>query len=202
MLESNSVPILFADDATVLISHANPLQFKNTINEVYGLLDDWFEKNLLSLNKVKTRCMNFTAKNNMLAGRDLGNVGTLITTSDDITFLGLTIENSLTWGGHIDKVIKKLSSVCYMIRNIKPFMSINTTKIIYYSYFHSVMTYGLIYWGNSSLADCVFRMQKRAVRLMMGCGLRESCRDLFKELKILPLRSQYIYSLMMFVKKK
>jgi hypothetical protein len=53
---------LFADDATVLISHANPLQFKNTINEVYGLLDDLFEKNLLSLNKVKTRCMNFTAK--------------------------------------------------------------------------------------------------------------------------------------------
>jgi hypothetical protein len=71
-------------------------------------------QNLLSLNKVKTRCINFTAKNNMLAERDLGNVGTLITTSDGITFLGLTIENSLTWGGHIDKVIKKLSSVCYM----------------------------------------------------------------------------------------
>jgi hypothetical protein len=34
---------------------------------------------------------------------------------------------------------------------------------------------------------------------MMGHGYRESCRDLFKELGILPLRSQYIYSLMMFV---
>jgi hypothetical protein len=36
---------------------------------------------------------------------------------------------------------------------------------------------------------------------MMGRGYRESCRDLFKELDILPLRSQYIYSLMMFVIK-
>jgi hypothetical protein len=44
-------------------------------------------------------------------------------------------------------------------------------------------------------------MQKRAVQLMMGCGYRKSCRDLFKELGILPLRSQYIYSLMMFVIK-
>jgi hypothetical protein len=44
-------------------------------------------------------------------------------------------------------------------------------------------------------------MQKRAVRLMMGRGYRESCRDLFKELGILPLRSQYIYPLMMFVIK-
>jgi hypothetical protein len=55
-----------------------------------------------------------------------------------------------------------------------------------------------MYWGNSSSVDRVFRMQKRAVQLMMGCGYRESCRDFFKELGILPLRSQYIYLLMMF----
>jgi hypothetical protein len=32
ILEPVSVPILYADDASVLISHANPLQFKNTLN--------------------------------------------------------------------------------------------------------------------------------------------------------------------------
>ena len=89
-----------------------------------------------------------------------------------------------------------------MITNIKPLMSINTLKIIYHFYFHSVMTYGLIYWGNSSHAEMVFKMQKRVIRLMMGRGYRESCRDLFKEINILPLRSQYIYSLMKFVIKK
>jgi hypothetical protein len=64
ILQSNSVPILFADDASVLISHANLLQFKNITNVVYGIMDNWIVKNLLSLNKVKTRCINFTAKNN------------------------------------------------------------------------------------------------------------------------------------------
>jgi hypothetical protein len=49
ILEANSVPILFVDDASVLVSHINPLQFKKILNEVYGLLDDWFKKNLLSL---------------------------------------------------------------------------------------------------------------------------------------------------------
>jgi hypothetical protein len=39
ILKSNSVLILFADDASVSISHANPLKFKNTINVVYGILD-------------------------------------------------------------------------------------------------------------------------------------------------------------------
>jgi hypothetical protein len=56
ILEANSVPILFADDASVLVLHANPLQFKKILNEVYGLLDDWFKKNLLSLNTIKTYC--------------------------------------------------------------------------------------------------------------------------------------------------
>jgi hypothetical protein len=42
-------------------------------------------------------------------------------------------------------------------------------------------------------------MQKRAITTMMGCGHRESCRKLFVELKILPLTSQYIFSLLLFV---
>jgi hypothetical protein len=63
------------------------------------------------------------------------------------------------------------------------------------------MTYGLIFWGNSSHADMVFKLQKRVIRVMKGCGYRESCRNLFKELNILSLKSQYIFSLMMFVIK-
>jgi len=42
-------------------------------------------------------------------------------------------------------------------------------------------------------------MQKRVIRIMMGCGYGESCRKLSVELKILPLASQYIYSLLLFV---
>jgi hypothetical protein len=70
----------------------------------------------------------------------------------------------------VEELINKLRSACYMIRNIKPLMSINTLKIIYHSYFHSVMTYGVIYWGNLSHAVMVFKMQKRVIRLMMGRG--------------------------------
>jgi hypothetical protein len=37
------------------------------------------------------------------------------------------------------------------------------------------MSYGLMFWGNSSHADIVFKLQKRVVRPMLGCGYRESC---------------------------
>jgi hypothetical protein len=61
------------------------------------------------------------------------------------------------------------------------------------------MTYGIMFWGNSSHAERMFKLQKRVVRIMKECGPRDSCRKHFRDLSILPLRSQYIYSLMIFV---
>jgi hypothetical protein len=71
--------------------------------------------------------------------------------------------------------------------------------MIYHSLFHAVMTYGIIFWGNSSHSTQVFRMQKTAIRIVMWHGNRESCRNLFKKLNILSLMSQYIFSLLTFV---
>ena len=54
-------------------------------------------------------------------------------------------------------------------------------------------------WGNSSLSKKVFIAQKRVIRIIAGAHPRSSCRHLFKELGILTVASQYIYSLMKFV---
>jgi hypothetical protein len=90
----------------------------------------------------------------------------------------------------------------------RPWVSMNlnigsmySVDVVVHSCYHSVMTYGLIYWRNSSHAEMVFKLQKRGMRLMMGHGYRESCRDVFKEINIQPLKSKYIYSLIMFVIK-
>jgi hypothetical protein len=59
--------------------------------------------------------------------------------------------------------------------------------------------YGIIFWGNSPYSIKLFRIQKKVVRIMMGLKKRDSCSDSLKEIKILPLCSQYIYSLMQYV---
>ena len=66
-------------------------------------------------------------------------------------------------------------------------------------FFYSAMSYGIIFWGNSSHSSIIFRIQKKAIRIVEGCGNRVSCRNLFKKLQILPLTSQYMLSLLMFV---
>jgi hypothetical protein len=63
------------------------------------------------------------------------------------------------------------------------------------------LAYGILFWGISSYSDKLFKLQKRVVRIMTGLGSRTSCRDLFKKLQILPLRSLHIFSILLFVIK-
>ena len=63
--------------------------------------------------------------------------------------------------------------------------------MVYFAYFHSVLQYAIIFWGNSTHVHQVFKLQKRAVRVRSGIGPRSSCRNLFRKLDILPIACQY-----------
>jgi hypothetical protein len=71
--------------------------------------------------------------------------------------------------------------------------------MIYHSLFHSIVSYGIMFWGSSPHSPVIFKMQNRVIRILMEICYRESCRESFKELRILTLSSQYIFSLLLFV---
>jgi hypothetical protein len=56
--------------------------------------------------------------------------------------------------------VYKLSRECYAIRYVKHFMSQDTLTTIYFSYFHSILSYGIIFWGNSAHSSNIFKIQK------------------------------------------
>ena len=75
---------------------------------------------------------------------------------NDLNFLGLNINNTLSWKTHINKILLKLSSACFAMRAIKPFMSPQMLKAIYYSHFHSIISYGVIFGGSHSAQNKSF----------------------------------------------
>jgi hypothetical protein len=97
----------------------------------------------------------------------------------------LKIVNNLNWKNHINQLVSKLSGACYVVRSVLHISNI--------AYFHSLMKYGIIFWGNSSDSKKVFTLQKKIVRIMMGVKSHNPCRDLFKRLQILTLPCEYIY---------
>ena len=114
---------------------------------------------------------------------------TIITNST--RFLGFTIDSTLSWKDHIVELKSKLNKACYAVRAIKPFMSLNVLKMIYFSSVHSVMSYGIIFWGKSHHSDSICKIQKRIIRIITNTGRHDSCCQLYKQLQILPLPSQY-----------
>ena len=81
-------------------------------------------------------------------------------------------------------------------------MSEGTLRMIYCSYVHSIITYALIFWSNSPHSISVFKIQKQIIRIMTNSRGTESCRQLFRKLENLPLHSQYILSMLLFVIKR
>jgi len=79
-------------------------------------------------------------------------------------------------------------------------MSVDILRTIYFSYVHSVMSCGT-FWGNSHHSNSIIKIQKRIIRIITNSGSCDSCCQLFKQLQILSLPFQYIFSLLVFVTK-
>jgi hypothetical protein len=116
-------------------------------------------------------------------------------------FLGLTLDSTLSWKPHIDQLLPKLNLACSVIRSLKSIISLGNLSTIYFSTVHSIISYGIIFGDNSTYSNIIFKIQKTVISIMMNVGNSESCRELLKNLNILPLQSQYIFSLLLFVVK-
>jgi len=114
----------------------------------------------------KTKYVHFTADRNMPVNLKIGFNNNVITNSSYTKLLGVTINNTLSWNNHIDLIMKKLSKVCYIIRNAKMYMSVCfiTKSDLLCLFFHSVMSCWIIFWGNSSHSSIIFRIQKKKKR--------------------------------------
>jgi hypothetical protein len=165
---------------------------------VYGLSCELY---LLILNFNKTYYMHFTTKSKLAVDIHTSHKVNPINNARSTNFLGLTLDSTLSRKTHIDQLSSKLKSACYVIRSLKSVISTKNFTTIFFSYVHSIIAYGIIFWGNSPYSNNIFKLQKRAIRIIMNADNRVSCRELFKKLNILPLHSQYILSLLLFVVK-
>jgi hypothetical protein len=127
--------------------------------------------------------------------------GKVLTELTNFKFLGLHIDNHLNWRRLIERILPKLSATCYTIRKLSHVLNIDVLRIVYFANFHSVVEYGIIFWGNSFNIGNVFLLQKKVIRIMVGASSKCSCRSLFRKLDILTVPCSYIKSLMLFVLK-
>jgi hypothetical protein len=193
-----SNPLLYTDDTSFIIANQDKNIFKSHTKEVFNEINKWFYSNVLMLKYDKTYFMQFVTKTDYEINMQVLFDDKRIATARNLKFLGLTIDTTLTWKHHITELPSRLNKACYAIRLIKPFMSTDVLRSTYFSYVHSIISYEIIFWRNSSHSEDIFKIKKR---IIMSSGKKASCRQLFRELNILPVQSQYILSLRLLVTK-
>ncbi|XP_050509197.1 uncharacterized protein LOC114345645 [Diabrotica virgifera virgifera] len=184
--------VQFADDTTYIISGNKNEDLKMAYEEVSDKSSTWFAANKLKLNTEKMQDLIISASGLHGDPDD----------KDTAKLLGITIDNRLNWSAHISQVKAKLSSSLFLIRQLARVVNFETLKVTYFSLFHSHLSYGLILWGNSTNALQIFRMQKKAIRILAGVSNLEHCRPLFIKLKIMPLPTLLIYQVLTEIHRK
>lgn len=204
---------LFADDTSIYIQNKDHDQLLKDSEGKLSKISKWFQTNKLLLNTKKTHFIEFsTSTKKRVLNNNLNKIKTAIGNIEinkvmSTNFLGIEIDELLNWHIHCDTLAKKLSSACFALKTIKSITDVKTAKIAYYANFESVMRYGIEIWGNSTKDKIIFKIQKRAIRIILGLKqdkstyIKPHCKPHFIKHKILTFYSLYIYQSVIHIKK-
>ena len=176
--------ILFADNTT-LFSARNTHFLRCSLEHDTSLLMDWYQANKLSLNIDKTVLLKFWP------GKHDFNIkvgGTLIHSTPSMKFLGVVINDCLTWKYHVNTLYCKMNSNRILLMNAKNLLPEPCLLQIYCAHVHSHVTYGISVWGKmcpKSLQNSLYRLQKECVQII---NKRDCNKDVaFRCLKVIRL---------------
>ena len=157
--------ILYADDTNIFLSHSDLDSLYHTMNTELTHITDWFRANKLSLNASKTNYMLFSPKLPSHTNKitiDNNNISQVHTTK----FLGITIDDKLTWNHHINNVTMKASHATGTIYRVRQHLPYHTLKSLYNTLVLPHLSYCNIIWASNyqSRLTSLNTTQKWAIR--------------------------------------
>ena len=118
-----------------------------------------------------------------------------------VKFLGVLLDENLSWKYHLTELSKKLARTCGMFFKIRHFLPIHVLVCLYNSLFSPFLQYGILIWGLTyeTHINPVFLLQQRAVRAISFEHYTAPSTPIFSDLKILKLQDLFHLKLLTFV---
>ena len=112
-----------------------------------------------------------------------------LTLKDHTKFLGVIIDNNLSWKQHIQYITNKINSLCSILFHTRRKLTMNALKSIYYSLIHSHISYCSLIWGGTSTdrKEPLNKAHKRVIRTIVGLRKYDHTNDSYKNLELLKL---------------
>ena len=112
-----------------------------------------------------------------------------------IKFLGVMIDENLTWRNHIDLIENKIAKNVGVLFKASKLLNNRCLKNIYFALIHSYINYGNIAWGSScrTYLKKILLKQKQAVRIIFHKDRLTHTRPLMKQIKALNVYQLNLY---------
>ena len=110
---------------------------------------------------------------------------TQIQYSESFNFLGITIDQHLSWKAHSDKISNKISRSMGILNKLKYILPLSVKIKIYNAIILPHMNYGILVWGYNS--NAILKLQKKVVRVITCAKYNAHTDPLLKQLKLLKI---------------
>ena len=132
--------VMFADDTSLFLCEKSVANLQAKGNAELLNIDTWLASNKLSLNIDKTNFMLFKTKATTTKQKSVINL-TLrdksIKLVFDTKFLGLTLDETLSWKTPTQNLLKQVRSIFGMVRASKGYLNSHSLKLLYYTMIQS-----------------------------------------------------------------
>ena len=186
MLNSTNLAIfiLFADDTNIFVTDKCLIEAYKKANVVLQAINRYMSANKLHINLSKCCYIHFKPKSSIIknsssyvvvedknSNLNLSINNIQINQVKQTKFLGVIVDDCLSWAPHIDYLSKKLRSATGILSRIKDNIPSSMHKSLYHTLFESHLTYGISVWGgakNKKLIDMIYIIQKKCIRILFG----------------------------------
>ena len=128
----------FADDTNLLLGEKSLKKINKLVNSDVKALCQWIRSNKLSLNTGKTEIIVFKNKKQKITKHlNFRISGQKIIPTRTVKYLGVFLNDSLSWDTHLNTLILKLNRAIGLLAKIRHYTPKYLLKTIYYSLFNS-----------------------------------------------------------------
>ena len=192
----------FADDTTISLDSPDFIKLKESLEQEANKVMHWFNSNRLIINLDKTNCMLFTNKKNT-TNLDIKLNNHKIAMVSETKYLGVIIDNKLSWKSHIKHTCTKISKSLAILKIVRSIFPRNILRLIYMALIYPHINYCNIIWGsaNNSTLEPLILLQKKAVRLVSKSSYLAHTAPLFRDLYFLKVQQVFKFNCLTFMYK-
>ena len=160
-----------ADDTSLTVAHSDEYTLEQLMNHDLHEIHSWLITNKLSLNVIKTKYMIVASHYRIKHLEHQFSIHVnhhYLTRDNSYKYLGVEIDQSLTWRDHVDNIAKKASGGIGALRRVRHLIPHETLITVYSSLVLPYFDYCSTVWGSCGrgMCDRLQVLQNRASRIL------------------------------------